>query len=372
MLELPVSGKRGKGNLAVPLMWLQYKGDTVDEVYMGCVLQAGLGQAPVRQAALRGGVGNGAACTTVHKVCASGTKAVMLGTQSLWLGHSRVVVAGGMESMSNAPHLVYARAGIKFGAAEMLDHMQHDGLFDPFDKHAMGMCGENTASKMGFTREQQDAYALESFARSTRATESGKFKNEVLPITIKSKKGDTIVVEDEGFRKVNASKLVTLPPAFKKGGTVTAGNASTINDGASALVLASDDFAKSIGAKPLARIIGLGDGGAAPIDFPTAPALAIPKALKMAGLSVKDIDFWEINEAFAVVVLANMKLLGIDHAKTNVNGGAVSLGHPIGSSGSRIIVTLINVLQQNNARYGCAAICNGGGEASAVIVENLQ
>lgn len=293
--------------------------------------------------------------------------------------------------MSNAPHLVYARAGIKFGAAEMLDHMQYDGLVDAFDKHAMGMCAENTASKMNFTREQQDAYALESFARTARAYEAGKFKNELEPVTVKSKKGDTVVDEDEGFRKVVPSKVATLPPAFKKGGSVTAANSSTINDGASALVLASAEYAQSIGAKPLARIIGIGDAAMAPIDFPLAPAASIPKALKMAGLSIKDIDYWEINEAFAVVVLANMKILGISHGKllfppccfvfwrshilldrTNVNGGAVSMGHPIGSSGSRIIVSLINILQQNKARYGCASICNGGGGASAVVIENLQ
>ncbi len=274
--------------------------------------------------------------------------------------------------MTNAPHLMHVRAGIKFGSGELIDHMQHDGLFDAFDKHAMGMCAENTADKMGISRAEQDRYALQSYARTKLATESGLFKDEIAPITVRSKKGDTIVSEDEGFRKLAADRVTSLPPAFKKNGSVTAANSSTINDGASALVLASRARCEELGLKPLGRIIGMGDAAAAPIDFPTAPALAIPKALKMAGLTVKDIDFWEINEAFAVVVLANLKLLNVSESICNVNGGGVSMGHPIGSSGARIIVTLLNVLKQRKARYGCASICNGGGGASAVVIENYQ
>lgn len=348
------------------------RGDQVDEVFMGCVLQAGLGQAPARQAALRGGVAQSAACTTVHKVCASGLKSVMLASQSVWLQHNQCVVAGGMESMSNAPHLVWARAGVKFGATQMADHMQLDGLFDPFDQHAMGMCAENTAEKMQIGRSEQDRFAVLSIERAARAEEKGLFATELLPITIRSKKGDVVVNKDEGLRKADLAKMASLSSAFKKGGSVTAASSSTINDGASALIIASRQFAESIHQKPLARVIGIADAAGAPIDFPTAPALAIPKALKMAGLSVSDVDFWEINEAFAVVVLANMKMLGIAENKVNVNGGGISLGHPIGSSGSRILVTLTNVLKQNNARYGVAAICNGGGGASAVVIENLQ
>jgi acetyl-CoA C-acetyltransferase len=311
-------------------------------------------------------------CTTVHKVCASGTKATMLGAQSIWLGHNNVVVSGGMESMSNAPHLLHVRNGVRFGPGEMIDHMQHDGLVDAFDKHAMGVCAEITAEKMGFSRAEQDRFALQSFARTKEAVESGRFADEIAPVTVKSKKGDTVFSEDEGFRKLVVERVATLPPAFKKNGTVTAANASSINDGASALVLASRARCEELGLKPLARIIGIGDGAGAPIDYPTAPALAIPKALKMAGLSVKDIDFWEINEAFAVVVLANLRLIGVSESICNVHGGAVALGHPIGSSGSRIIVSLVNILKQKKARYGCVAICNGGGGASSVVIENLQ
>ena len=346
-------------------------GEQVDEVFMGCVLQAGLGQAPARQAAIRGGVGLQAPCTTVHKVCASGMKAVMLAAQSIWLGHGSVLVAGGMESMSNAPHLARVRSGIKFGAGQLEDHMQLDGLFDAFDKHAMGMCAEDTADKMEFSRRNQDRYALQSFERTRVATEEGLFKEEIAPITLKSRKGEVVVTEDEGFRKLNPEKVPLLKPAFKKDGSVTAANSSTINDGASALVLASQERADELGVRPLGRIVAFGDAAAAPIDFPTAPALAVPVALKRAGLKIEDIAFWEINEAFAVVVLANLKILGVSEEICNVNGGAVSLGHPIGSSGSRIIVSLLHVLQQRDAQYGCAAICNGGGGASAIIVENL-
>lgn len=347
-------------------------GEQVDEVYMGCVLQAGLGQAPARQAAIRGGVGMQAPCTTVAKVCASGMKSIMLAAQGIWLGHGGVMVAGGMESMSNAPHLVRVRSGIKFGASSMEDHMQLDGLFDPFDNHAMGMCAEDTADKMEFSRRNQDRYALQSFARTADATEKGLFKEEIAPITLKTRKGEVVISEDEGFRKVNVEKIPLLKPAFKKDGSVTAANSSTINDGASALVIASRERAEQIGVKGIARIVACGDAAGAPIDFPTAPSLAIPVALNRAGLKVEDIDFWEINEAFAVVVLANLKILGVSEEICNVNGGAVSLGHPIGSSGSRIVVSLVHVLQQRNARYGCASICNGGGGASAIIVENLS
>ena len=296
----------------------------------------------------------------------------MLGAQSIWLGHNNVVVAGGMESMSNAPHLVHVRAGVRFGSGELIDHMQHDGLVDAFDKHAMGVCAEVTAEKMGFTRAEQDRFALQSYARTKAAVESGRFNEEIVPVTVRSKKGDTVVSEDEGFRKVVPERVASLPPAFRKNGTVTAANASSINDGASALVLVSRARCEELRLKPLARIVGMGDAAGAPIDYPTAPALAIPKALAMAGLSAKDIDFWEINEAFAVVVLANLKLLNVSESICNVNGGAVALGHPIGSSGARIIVSLVNILKQNKARYGCAAICNGGGGASSVVIENLQ
>lgn len=300
-------------------------------------------------------------------------KSAMFGAQSIWLGQNNVVVAGGMESMSNAPHLLYARAGIKFGAGELVDHMQYDGLFDAFDKHAMGMCAENTAEKFNISRKDQDSYAIQSWSRTVAAADKGRFKDEIAPVTLKTKKGDVVISEDEGIRRpIDPAKVAALASAFKKGGSVTAANSSTINDGASALVLASGSAAKRLNLKPLARIIGIGDAAAAPIDFPTAPALAIPRALKMAGLGVKDIHFWEVNEAFSVVVLANMKLLGVSESIMNVHGGGISLGHPIGSSGSRIIVSLLSVLKHNGGKYGCAAICNGGGGASAVVIENLQ
>jgi len=299
-------------------------------------------------------------------------KSLQLAAQSVQLGHNQLVVAGGMESMSNSPHLVHARKGIKFGASQLVDHMQFDGLFDAFDKHAMGMCAEDTVGKMNFTREQQDDFAILSYERSAASTEEGKFKDEIAPITIKSRKGETTIDKDEEYTRVNFEKFRSLPPAFKKDGSVTAANSSTINDGASALLVGSAEASDRFGLTPLARIIGIGDAAGAPIDFPTAPALAIPKALDMAGLSVQDIDFWEINEAFSAVVLANAKVLNLSTDIINVNGGGVSMGHPIGSSGSRIIVTLVNVLKQQGARYGCAAICNGGGGASAVVIENLQ
>ena len=342
----------------------------VDEVIMGNVVQAGVGQAPARQAAKFAGLPDSVIATTVNKVCASGMKAVMQAAQAIKLGDAEIIVAGGMENMSLIPHYVHMRNGVKFGPATLIDGLQKDGLIDAYDQNAMGVCADLCASEYKISREEQDAFAIESYNRSAKAWEAGKFNNEVVPVEIPQRKGDPIVISvDEEYTNVKLDKIPTLPAVFTKDGTVTAANASTINDGAAALVLMSEEKAKDLGLKPLAYITSYADAEQEPKWFTTAPAKALPKALKKAGLELSDIDFFEFNEAFSVVGLANTKILGLDASKVNVNGGAVSLGHPLGCSGARIIVTLINVLEQNNAKRGAAAICNGGGGASAIVIE---
>lgn len=342
----------------------------VDEVLMGNVVQAGVGQAPARQAAIFAGLPNTVPCTTVNKVCASGMKAVMQGAQAIQSGDAEVVVAGGMENMSLIPHYVHLRNGHKFGPTTLLDGMQKDGLTDAYDHNAMGVSADLCATEYHISREEQDAFAVQSYERSAKAWSEGKFENEVVPVAVPQRRGEPVIVaKDEEFTNVKLDKIPGLNPAFTKDGTVTAANASTINDGAAALVLMSEEKANALGLKPLAYIKSYADAAHEPKWFTTAPAKALPKALDKAGLSVNDIDYFEFNEAFAVVGLANAKLLGLEASKINVNGGAVSLGHPLGCSGARIIVTLLNVLQQNNAKLGAAAICNGGGGASAIVIE---
>ena len=342
----------------------------VDEVLMGNVVQAGNGQAPARQAALYAGLSESVACTTVNKVCASGMKAVMQGAQAIMAGDAEIVVAGGMENMSLIPHYVHLRNGVKFGPTSLVDGMQKDGLTDAYDNNAMGVCADLCASEYNFTREDQDNFAIQSYERSAAAWEAGRFDAEIVPVEVPQRRGDAIVVtKDEEYTNVKLDKIPSLAPVFTKEGTVTAANASTINDGAAALVLMSEEKAQALGLTPLAYIKSYADAAQEPKWFTTAPAKALPKALEKAGLSVSDVDFFEFNEAFAVVGLANAKILGLDSSKINVNGGAVSLGHPLGCSGARIIVTLISVLNQNNAKIGAAAICNGGGGASAIVIE---
>lgn len=342
----------------------------VDEVLMGNVVQAGNGQAPARQAALFAGLPDSVACTTINKVCASGMKAVMQGAQAIMAGDAEIVVAGGMENMSLIPHYVHLRNGVKFGPTSLIDGMQKDGLTDAYDNSAMGVCADLCASEYNFTREDQDAFAIQSYERSAAAWEAGRFDAEIVPVEVPQRRGDAIVItKDEEYTNVRLDKIPSLAPVFTKDGTVTAANASTINDGAAALVLMSEEKAKSLGINPLACIKSYADAAQEPKWFTTAPAKALPKALDKAGLSLADVDYFEFNEAFSVVGLANAKILGINNAKINVNGGAVSLGHPLGCSGARIIVTLINVLNQNNAKIGAAAICNGGGGASAIVIE---
>jgi len=312
-------------------------------------------------------------CTTVNKVCASGMKSVSFGAQSILLGDNDIVVAGGMESMSNVPfYAEAARWGMKYGNGVLVDGLAKDGLTDVYGNVPMGNCAELCAKDMKFTREEQDTFAIESYKRSAAAWSAGKFKEEVIPVTVKTKKGDVEFAEDEEYKNVNFEKIPTLKPVFDKAGTVTAANASTMNDGAAALVLMSREKAKELGLKPLARIVSYADAEQAPEKFTIAPSFAVPKAVKKAGLEMKDIHYFELNEAFSVVGLANIKLMGLDPSKVNVNGGAVSLGHPLGASGARILVTLINVLKQNKAKYGAAGICNGGGGASAMVIENLD
>ena len=342
----------------------------VDEVLMGNVVQAGNGQAPARQAALYAGLSESVACTTVNKVCASGMKAVMQGAQAIMAGDAEIVVAGGMENMSLIPHYVHLRNGVKFGPTSLVDGMQKDGLTDAYDNNAMGVCADLCATEYNITREAQDNFAIQSYERSAAAWEAGKFDAEIVPVEVPQRRGDAIVVtKDEEFTNVKLDKIPSLAAVFTKEGTVTAANASTINDGAAALVLMSEEKAQSLGLKPLAYIKSYADAAQEPKWFTTAPAKALPKALDKAGISISDVDFFEFNEAFAVVGLANAQILGLDNDKINVNGGAVSLGHPLGCSGARIIVTLINVLNQNNAKIGAAAICNGGGGASAIVIE---
>ena len=342
----------------------------VDEVFMGNVVQAGVGQAPARQAAIFAGLSNSVACTTVNKVCASGMKSVMLGAQAILCGDAEIVVAGGMENMSLIPHYMHLRNGTKFGPSTMIDGMQKDGLTDAYDNNAMGVCADLCASEYNFTREDQDNFAIQSYERSAKAWEYGKFDNEIIPVAVPQRKGDPIIIsKDEEFTNVKLDRIPSLSPVFTKEGTVTAANASTINDGAAAVVLMTEEKAIALGLKPLAYIRGYADAAQEPKWFTTSPAKAIPKALEKAGLKVSDVDYFEFNEAFAVVSLANAKILGLNNDTINVNGGAVSLGHPLGCSGVRIIVTLINVLGQNNGKIGAAAICNGGGGASAIIIE---
>ncbi len=343
----------------------------VQEVFMGNVLQANLGQAPARQAALKAGIGNNVPCTTVNKVCASGMKSIALGAQSILLGDNDLVVVGGMENMSQVPHYYVARNATNLGDVKMLDGMVKDGLTDVYNQVHMGVCAEKCAEEHSFSIEAQDAFAIESYNRSAAAWQAGKFNDEIVPVAVPQRKGDPIMVtEDEEYKNVKMEKIPALRPVFKKEGTVTAANASTLNDGASALILVSKEKMEALGLKPLAKIVSYADAAQEPEWFTTAPAKAVPVALKKANLSASDIDYWELNQAFSVVGLANTKLLGLDPAKVDVNGGAVALGHPLGSSGSRIIVTLINVLKQNNGKLGAAGICNGGGGASAMVIEN--
>lgn len=342
----------------------------VDEVYMGNVVQAGVGQSPARQAALGAGIPNTVPCTTVNKVCASGMKAVINAAQAIALGDASVVIAGGMESMSNIPHYMHMRKGVKFGPATIEDGMQKDGLVDTFEKNAMGVLADRCAEKYSFSREDQDAFAIESYKRSAKAWSEGKFSNEVIPVAVPQRRGDALIVsEDEEFKNVRIDKIPALRAAFTKEGTVTAANASTINDGAGAIILMSEEKANALKLTILATIKGYADAAHEPQWFTTAPSKALPKALAKAGVTQDQIDFFELNEAFAVVGLANMKILGLDSSNVNVNGGAVSLGHPLGVSGVRILITLLNVLQQNDAKLGAAAICNGGGGATAMIIQ---
>ncbi|MBX9893436.1 MAG: acetyl-CoA C-acyltransferase [Chitinophagaceae bacterium] len=347
--------------------------DKVNDVLMGCVIQANLGQAPARQAAKFAGLPNEVNCTTVNKVCASGMKAIAQAAQSIKLGDADIVVAGGMESMSNVPfYAEHMRWGNKYGNVGFLDGLAKDGLTDVYDGKAMGNAAELCARECGITREEQDAFAIESYKRSQAAWERGAFADEIVPVEIPQRKGDPVVfAKDEEPFNVKFDKIPTLSPAFQKEGTVTAANASTMNDGAAALVLMSADKAKELGLQPIAKVLAYADAEQAPEWFTTTPALAVPKAVAKAGLSMQDIDFWELNEAFSVVGIENSRRMQLDPAKVNVHGGAVSLGHPLGASGARIIVTLINVLKQNKGRYGAAGICNGGGGASAMVIELL-
>jgi acetyl-CoA C-acetyltransferase len=344
----------------------------VNEVFMGCVLQAGLGQAPARQAAIFAGIDKNVPCTTVNKVCASGMKAISLAAQTIKSGDNDVVIAGGMENMSMVPHYLNGRNAVKLGDIKAKDGMVLDGLTDVYNNYHMGNAAELCAKECNISREDQDNFAIESYKRSAAAWAAGKFKDEVVPVEVPQRKGDSIVVsEDEEYKNVKMEKIPQLKPVFVKDGTVTAANASTLNDGASALILMSKEKAEELGIKPLAKLVSYADAAQEPEWFTTAPSKALPLALAKANLKNEDIDYWELNQAFSVVGLANIQKLGLDPAKVDVNGGAVSLGHPLGNSGSRIIVTLINVLKQNNGKLGAAGICNGGGGASAMIIENM-
>jgi len=346
--------------------------ELVEQVIMGNVISANLGQAPARQAAKKAGLPDTVECTTVNKVCASGSKAIMYGAQAIMLGQAEVVLAGGMESMSNVPYyLDKARFGAKYGNGQMIDGLVRDGLWDPYHDYAMGNAADATAAHYGITREEQDAFARQSYERSAAAAQAGKKKEEIVPVTITVRGKDTVVSDDEEYTKVQFDKMPGLKPAFTKEGTVTAANASTLNDGAAAVLLMSREKADELGIKPLARIRGFADAEQAPEWFTTTPALAIPKALKNAGLEAKDVDFYEINEAFSVVSLANNKLLSLEGTKVNVYGGAVSLGHPLGASGARIVTTLLSVLDQEGGKIGVTGICNGGGGASSIVLEKL-
>ena len=348
------------------------KPEQVNEVLMGCVLQANLGQAPARQAAKFAGLPDNVVCTTINKVCASGMKAIAQGVQSILLGDADIIVAGGMENMSSVPFYVDSlRWGNKYGNTGLIDGLAKDGLTDCYNNYAMGCAADATATANNISREEQDAFATESYKRSQAAWENGKFNDEVVPVEIQSKKGDVIVSKDEEPWNVKFDKIASLKPAFSKEGTVTAANASTMNDGAAAVVLMSSDKANELGIKPLAIIRGYADAEQEPQWFTTTPSIAVPAAVKKAGLQLSDIDFVELNEAFSVVGIVNTQKMNLDAAKVNVNGGAVSIGHPLGASGARIIVSLINVLKQHNGKYGAAGICNGGGGASAMVIETV-
>jgi len=351
---------------------INLKPEMVEEVFMGNVVSAGLGQAPARQAAIFAGIPYTVPCTTVNKVCSSGMKAIMLAAQTIALGDAEIVVAGGMENMSMIPHYQHARNGSKFGPITMEDGLQKDGLVDAYEQVAMGVCADECATKYNFSREDQDNFAIESYNRSANAWKEGKYADEIVPVEIPQRRGEPIIFsEDEEYKNVKIDKISTLRAAFTKDGTVTAANASTINDGGAALVLMSAEKAKELNITPLAKIKGYADAAHEPKWFTTAPAKAIPKALAKAGITLNDVDYFELNEAFSVVGLANMKILGLSSNNVNVNGRAVSLGHPLGVSGARIIIALISVLKQNNAKIGAAAICNGGGGASAMVIEKL-
>ena len=345
----------------------------IDEVYFGNVLQAGLGQAPARQAAIFAGLPNTTPCTTVNKVCASGMKSVALGASSIMLGHNDMVVTGGMENMSQVPHyLPGSRNGYKYGNFTAIDGLAHDGLRDVYNEYMMGSAADNTAKVHGITREQQDEFAINSYKTAAASVASGKFKDEIVAVPIPQRKGDPILMdEDEEYKNVMFEKIPGLRPVFEKDGTVTAANASTINDGAACIILASEDKVKELGLTPIAEVVSFADAAHEPEFFTTAPAKAIPIALERAGCTIADVDAFELNEAFSVVALVNNKLLGLDASKVNMNGGAVALGHPLGASGARILVTLIHVLKQNGGKIGAAAICNGGGGASAMVIKNI-
>jgi acetyl-CoA C-acetyltransferase len=351
----------------------QVSEDQVEEVFMGNVVSANLGQAPARQAALGAGIPNTVPCTTINKVCASGMKAAMFGAQAILLGQSDLIVAGGMESMSNIPYyLPKARFGYKYGGGELIDGLEKDGLFEVYNGFAMGSCADNTAQEMNISREAQDQYAIESYKRVAKATEAGWTQAEIVPVKVPQRKGDPLMItEDEEYKRVNFDKIPNLKPVFNRDGTVTAANASTINDGASALILASAKKVRELGLKPVARILGFADAAQDPLWFTTSPALAIPKAMQLAGVSPQDVDYYEINEAFSVVAIANNQKLELNPERVNVFGGAVALGHPLGCSGARILTTLSNVLQQKDASIGVAGICNGGGGASAMVIERV-
>jgi acetyl-CoA C-acetyltransferase len=345
----------------------------VDEVFMGNVVSAGLGQAPAKQAAIFAGIPNTVPCTTVNKVCASGMKAIMLAAQAIKTGDAEIVIAGGMENMSSIPHYMEGRKATKLGNVTISDGLLVDGLTDVYDQQHMGTCGDLCAQEHHFSREDQDNFAITSYKRSAEAWQQGKFKNEIVAVEIPQRKGDAILFsEDEEYKNVLLEKIPTLRPVFSKDGTVTAANASTLNDGAAALVIMSAEKAAALNLKPIAKINGYADAAHEPKWFTTAPAKALPKALAKAKISQNEIDYFELNEAFSVVGLANIKLLGLDASKVNVNGGAVSLGHPLGMSGARIVIALTSILEQNNAKYGAAAICNGGGGASAIVIERIS
>ncbi len=348
-------------------------GDVLDEVFFGNVVSANLGQAPAKQASLGAGIPHSVPCTTVNKVCSSGMKAVMLGAQSIMLGQNDIVMAGGMESMSNIPYYVpKARWGYKYGGGKFIDGLEKDGLRDPYDNVAMGVAADKTAEAEGITREEQDKYTIQSYQRASDSSERGYFKNTIIPVSVPQRKGDPKIVDtDEEFSRVKFDKIPQLRPVFSKDGTVTAASSSTINDGASAIVLASESKVKELGLEPEALILSFADGAQEPMKFPTTPAITAPIALEKAGLSADDIDFYEVNEAFAVVALAFMKRLNLPNDKVNVFGGSVALGHPLGASGARILTTLNNVLNVKGGKYGCAAICNGGGGASAIVIEKV-